>query len=323
MQAIILENGQYKLQECGIPQPGKGEVLVKIAYAGANRADLFQAQGKYPLPEGNPAIPGLEISGEIVACGEGVNPSRIGEKVCALLSEGAFAEYAVVPEALALPVPENMSLEEAAALPEAAFTAWISLVWQAELKKGETVLIHGGASGVGSLAIQIAKALGATVFTTAGTDEKCAACLKAGASHAINYHTQDFAEQIKQLTGGKGVDVILDIVGGEDFARNLQSLAHGGRLCIIAFLKGAKITANLSPILLKHLKVMGSTLRSRPLSEKTQIAVELRDNLWHIIAQGQIKPVIDRIFPLKDAQKALDRMEQRLNIGKILIKMQS
>lgn len=323
MRAIILENGHYNLQECAVPHPGPGEILVKTAYAGTNRADLFQRQGKYPLPAGNPAIPGLEVSGEVAACGEGVQHLNPGDRVCALLSEGAFAEYVTVPAALALPAPENISLEEAAALPEACFTVWISLVWQAGLQHGETVLIHGGAGGIGSLAIQIARALGATVYATAGTKEKCDACIASGAAAAINYTEQDFVEQIKTLTNGKGVDVILDVVGGDYFGRNLQCLAQNGRLSIISFIEGAKIYANISPILLKHLKVMGSTLRSRPLSEKTQIAVELRDNLWHMVALGQIKPVIDRIFPLETAEKALDRMEQRLNIGKILIKMQS
>lgn len=323
MRAIILENGQYNLLECRQPELPYGYILIKVAYAGVNRADLFQKQGKYPLPANIPAIAGLEVSGTVAACGTNANNFRPGDKVCALLTEGGYAEYACVPESLAFHVPESISMEQAAALPEACFTVWISLVWQAKIKAGEIVLVHGGASGIGNMAIQIARTMGARVFATAGTDEKCSACANAGAEKVINYNKEDYVAQIMALTGNKGVDIILDVVGGDYFGRNLECLAYNGRLCIISFLKGSRVTANISPILLRHLSVMGSTLRSRPLSEKAQIAVELRDNLWHKLGKGQIKPVIDRIFPLESAEKALVHMEQGLNIGKILIKMQS
>jgi len=321
MRAVVLAQGEYQLTECATPSPKPQEVLIKVAYAGVNRADLFQKQGRYPLPENNPPVPGMEVSGEIIECGAEVAGWKKGDKVCALLSEGGFAEYVCAPSSLVLPVPETVRLEQAAALPEGCFTVWISFVWQAGLKKDETVLIHGGTSGIGSLAIQIAKMLGARVFTTAGTDIKCVLCEKLGVDRAINYHKEDYVAVVKEATQGKGVNVILDMVGGSYFMRNLDALAMDGRLCIIAFLEGSKIEASLSPILLKRLSVMGSTLRSRPLEQKARIAKEVQNNVWSAVAQGAVKPVIDRIFPLEEAQKALSRMEQGLNIGKILLKL--
>ncbi len=322
MRAIALENGQYYFREYGRPQISADNVLIKVACAGVNRADLFQKQGRYPLPEGNPPVPGLEVSGEIAAIGDDVQGLKPGDRVCALMSEGAYAEYAAVPASLVLPVPESLTLEQAAALPEACFTMWISLVWQGKLKEGETVLIHGGASGIGTIAIQMARVLGAKrVFATAGSPEKCDACREAGAEAAINYNEKDYVEAIQKLTDGRGVDVILDMVVGDYFGRNLECLAHGGRMSIIAFLKGPKITANISPILLKHLSVMGSTLRSRPLPEKAKLASELRSLLWEHVGAGRIKPFIYKVFPLEEAEKALASMEQGLNIGKIIIKM--
>jgi putative PIG3 family NAD(P)H quinone oxidoreductase len=316
MQAIVLENGAYYLRERERPAPPEGSVLIKVAYAGVNRADLFQKQGKYPLPE--QGIPGMEVSGEIAALGKGVKDFKKGDRVCALMSEGAYSEYAVVPTSLIFPVPKSMTLEQAAALPEACFTAWISLVWQGNLKANETVLIHGGASGIGIIALQIARALGARVFATAGSAEKCAACVKTGAEKAINYKEEDFVQAIKAHTH-KGVDVIMDMVGGDYFERNLEALKHGGRMSIIAFLKGSKVAANISPLLLKHLTVMGSTLRSRPLHEKEQVARELRERIWPKIEKSEIVPVIDNIFPLREAEKALARMQEGLNIGKIVL----
>jgi len=321
MHAIILEKGEYHFRECAQPVIDAENVLIKVAYSGVNRADLLQKQGKYPLPDAIPAIPGLEVSGEIVACGVGVTQFKSGDRVCALLGEGGYAEYVAAPASLVLPVPESMTFEEAAALPEACFTAWISLVWQAKIRENETVLVHGGASGIGHIMIQVAVALGVRVFATAGTQEKCDMCVSVGADHAINYHHEDYVKQIKAFTDGKGVDVIVDVVGGDYFGRNLECLARGGRLCVIAFLKGPSVSANISPVLLRHLSVMGSTLRSRPLAEKAQIAVELRNNIWHKLEKGQIEPVIHGIFPLDSAEKALECMEQGLNIGKILIKM--
>lgn len=320
MQAIVLENGQYSLRECKEPTLAPENLQIKVAYAGVNRADLFQKLGKYPLPVSKPPIPGMEVSGEVIKCGEDTREFRIGDKVCALLGEGAFAERISVPASLVLPLPKSVTLEEGAALPEACFTAWVNLVWQAKLKAGETVLIHGGASGIGIVAIGIARLLGARVFATAGTDEKCAACVKVGAE-AINYKTEDYVERVRALTGGKGVDVIMDMVGGDYFGRNLECLAQGGRLTIIALLKGAKVEASISPILLKHLTVTGSTLRARTTAEKAQMAKEIKKTLWPRLEKGELKPVIDQIFSLKDTEKALVRMQEGLNVGKILIKV--
>jgi len=313
--------GNYACADVPATLPAAGEVLVRVAYAGVNRADLLQKQGRYPAPGGAQAIPGMEIAGEVAQCGEGVSVCKVGDKVCAIVSEGAFAETVAVDAAHLLPVPPGVSLEQAAALPEACFTVWISLVWQAHLAPGETVLIHGGASGIGTIAIQMARHLGARVFATAGSPEKCAVCETLGAERAIAYREEDFVAVVRDATGGKGVDVILDMVGGDYFQRNLECLAHGGRLAIIAFLKGARAEANLAPILLKHLRISGSTLRTRPAHEKAKLAAELRQNVWGAVAEGRIKPVIDQVFPLKDAEKALERMDQGLNIGKILLKL--
>jgi len=313
MRAVFLENGKYTLRNTAIPSIKPDEVLVKVAFAGVNRVDLFQLQAKYPLPENG--IPGLEVSGEVIAIGNKVQHIKIGTQIASLLEEGGFAEYVAVPASLILEVPPNFSLEAAACLPEACFTSWISLVWQAKLQRDESVLIHGGAGGVGHIAIQIAKYLGAKVFTTAGTEEKCQLCYDLGAEVAINYHAKDFAKTIA------GVDVILDMVGGEYLDKNLSILRKNGRLCIIAFLKGAKIQANFAPVLLNHLSIFGSTLRSRPLVEKAQIAEEIRQHLWAGVEQKRINPRIDSIFSLENAEKALKRMEEGLNIGKIVIKL--
>lgn len=321
MRAMVLEEGAYSLRDVPIPAPRADEVCIKVAYAGVNRADLFQKQGKYPLPEKHPAIPGLEVSGVVTQCGSEVKHITVGQEVCALLSEGAFAEYAVVAEGQVLPLPPHCGLREAAALPEAAMTAWISLKWQARLVAGETVLIHGGASGVGSLAIQMAIHLGARVFATAGSEEKCNACRRLGAT-AIPYRQQDFVTVITEATGGRGVDVVLDMVGGDYVQRNFSALAHGGRLCFISFLKGAKVEVNFGPVLLKHLTVTGSTLRARPAHEKTRLAAEIRDALWPVIGvESGINPLIDNVFVLEEAEKALSHMEQSLNVGKILLKI--
>jgi len=321
MRAVTLHDGHCGISECESPAPASDEVLIKTAYAGINRADLLQKQGKYPLPQKTPCIPGMELSGEIIACGTEVSGWKTGDRVCALVSEGAFAEYVAVPASHLLPVAEHISLEAAAALPEACFTSWISLVWQARIAAHETLLIHGGTSGIGSIAVQIACILGARVFTTSGTDEKCTLCETLGAEKAINYRKDDFVARVKTLTKNNGVDIILDMVGGDYFGRNLECLSQDGRLCIIAFQKGAKAEVNLAPVLLKHLSVMGSTLRSRPSHEKAQIAAELKQNIWDFVEKGAIKPVIDHVFPLAQAEKALLRMEEGLNVGKILLKI--
>ncbi len=316
MRAVVLSGSQYGIKEVSRPQPRQGEVLIKVAYAGVNRADLFQVQGKYPLPENG--VPGLEVSGEVAECASDVTAFEAGDKVCAILSEGAFAEYVAVQAGQVMGVPQGLGLAEAACLPEAAFTAWVSLVWQADMRKGEKVLIHGGGSGIGIIAIQIAKVLGAEVFATAGSAEKCAACKTAGA-RAINYREEDF---VSVAQGAGGMDVILDMVGGDYFARNLAALGSNGRLCIIAMLKGPRVEASVSAILLKHLKVMGSTLRGRNPAEKAALAQELHEKIWPCIGEGKpIKPMIAQIFSLNEAEKALAFMDKGLNVGKILLKI--
>lgn len=316
MRAIRLSNSRYELCEVEQPACAPGHVLIKVAYAGMNRADLFQVKGKYPLPEGG--IPGLEISGEVV---KGGARFKAGDPACAIINEGAFAEYVAVPEGQVMPLPQGVGMDEAACLPEACFTAWVSLARQAALQPGETVLVHGGASGVGVLAIQIARILGAQVFATAGTAEKCAAITSLGV-RAINYNSDDFVNVVAQETRDEGVDVILDMVGGDYVQRNLACLARNGRLCIIAFLRGSLVNVNFSPILLKHLQVMGSTLRSRSPEEKTIIAQELVERVWPSVGQDKlIKPMIAKIFPLKEAEKALAFMDKSLNIGKILLRI--
>lgn len=321
MRAIVLEEEKYKIKDVDKPRVSPENVLIRVAFAGVNRADLYQKQGKYPLPSNTPPIPGMEVSGLVEAVGANIRNFKPGAPVCALLSEGAFSEYVSVQSSLVFPIPEGLMLEQAAALPEACFTSWISLMRHGRLRPGETVLIHGGASGIGIIAIQVAKFLGARVFTTAGSPEKCAACMQAGAERAINYKKEDYVEVIQEITEGKGVNIVMDMVGGDYFGRNLEALAYNGRMSIIAFIKGSKVNANISPILLKHLSVHGSTLRSRPLFEKAQIAEELRVRLWNKFEKSSIKPMIHGIFSLSDAEKALELMEEGLNIGKILIRM--
>ncbi len=311
------------LERCAVPKPAKGEVLVKVAYAALNRAEVFQRHKHYPLPARIPRVPGIEFSGTIVKLGSGVKSWKIGQKVCGIITEGGYAEYVVSPASILLSVPESVSLKEAACLPEAMLTAWVSLAEQAAVKKGESVLIHGGGSGVGVMAIQIAKALGAKIFTTAGTDEKCARCKKLGALHAINYRTTDYETEILRLNSDTGVDVILDMVGGEYTQKNLSLLNINGRLAIIAFLRGAKVNINLAPILLKKLSVHGSILRNRPLSEKAQFVQNMTKHLWPLVKSKKIRAVLDSVYSLEDAKKALERMEENLNFGKILLQVGS
>lgn len=321
MRAVALEAGRYRQTEIPVPVPAAGQVLIAVRYAGVNRIDLLQTQGRYPLPDGNPSIPGLEIAGDIIAAGPDVAGFAPGDRVCALVTQGGFAEYALAEAGLTLPVPDRLGYDVMACLPEACFTAWISLVWQARLMPGETILIHGGAGGVGLVAVQIARLLGARVAATAGSPEKCRAAEQAGAECVIAYKESDFALRVKDWTGGKGVDVILDCVGGDYVQRNLDALATGGRLAMIAFQNGAKLSLNLGPLLLKRLQISGSTLRTRPLAEKEKLALELRERIWPELANGAIRPVIDRVYALQDAEKALIRMQEGLNIGKILLKL--
>ncbi len=298
-----------------VPQPH--EILIKVAYAGVNRADIFQRQGKYPPPEGASPLPGLEVSGEIAAIGAHVTGWKVGDKVMALLEGGGYAEYAAVNAGQVLPVPRNWSQREAAALPEALFTNWLALIETGNLKSGETLLIHGGASGIGSLAIPLAKLLGATVIATAGTVEKAAYCLERGAARAIHYREQDFSEIIPK----QSVDVILDMVGGDYMQKNLALLRRGGRLVQLAFLRGAKSEMNLAPLLLNQLTWQGITLRSQSSERKAELARALLAACSHWLENKQLTLPISHEFPLVEAQKAHEIMEENLNLGKIVLKV--
>jgi NADPH2:quinone reductase len=308
-----------KPQTRPVPKPGNGEALVKLKAAGVNRADVIQRQGRYPPPPGASDIPGLEIAGEVVALGQGVSRFKIGDRVCALVPGGGYAEYCPVHETNALPIPDGISFVEAAGIPETYFTVWTNVFERGGLKAGETILIHGGTSGIGTTAIMLAKAFGATVLATAGSDEKCAACRKLGAEVAINYKTQDFVAETRMASGGKGIDLILDMVGGDYAARNHDAAAVGGRIVQIAVQAGPKATIDLSRIMLKRLTHTGSTLRARPVADKAVIAEALRKNVWPLLAQGRCKPVVHATFPLAEASKAHALMETSQHIGKIVL----
>ena len=304
------------------PEPAAGEVLIRVAASGVNRPEVLQRTGNYPGPPGASDIPGLEVAGEIIA---GDLPAmtaaglRVGDRVCALVAGGGYAGLCVAPVGQCLPVPEGLSDVEAASLPETFFTVWSNVFERAHLQKGETLLIQGGSSGIGVTAIQIAKAMGATVLVTAGSDEKCAACVALGADHAINYKTGDFAEEVRKLTDGQGVNVILDMVGGSYVAREVQCLAEDGRLVIIAVQGGVKAEFNAGLVLRKRLTITGSTLRPRSLEFKTAIAMALKEKVWPLIASGSIKPVIHSTFAAADAAKAHTLMESNQHIGKIVL----
>ena len=306
-----------------VPTPGKGCVLIKIAAAGINRPDILQRKGLYPPPSGASDILGLEAAGTIEAIGEGVTNLNIGDKVTALLNGGGYAEYASVPALQCLPIPKGLSMVEAAALPETFFTVWSNLFDRASLKPGETLLIHGGSSGIGTAAIQIASRLGVHVITTAGSDEKCNACVELGAERAINYKEEDFVEAAREFgktkNGTSGVDVILDMVGGDYVQKNIKSLAPDGRLVNIAFLNGSKVEIDLMTVMLKRLSLTGSTLRARSPEFKGDIAQNLEKTVWPLLESGSIAPVIHTTFPLKMAAKAHALMESSLHIGKIVL----
>jgi putative PIG3 family NAD(P)H quinone oxidoreductase len=325
MRAVEVKNpGQgYTLAVADIPKPspGAGEVLIKVAAAGLNRADLAQAMGMYPPPPGAPSTLGLEVSGEVAALGAGVSQLKVGDKVCALLGGGGYAEFAAVSEKSVLPVPHGVGLIEAAALPEVHFTVWTNLIDTARLKPGESVLIHGGSSGIGTAAIQLCAARGHKVFTTAGSAEKCAAIAKLGATKAINYREQDFVEVVKAETGGKGVDVILDMVGGDYIQRNMSAAALWGRIVNIAYQSGMTANVNFAPLLMKRLSLLATTLRARSNEEKGAIRDALSREVWPLIEVGKIKPVVDRTFPLAEAGAAHARMAKSDHIGKILLVM--
>jgi putative PIG3 family NAD(P)H quinone oxidoreductase len=302
-----------------VPQPGEGEVLIRVAAAGVNRPDCLQRQGSYPPPKGASDIPGLEIAGEVVALGDGVKDLKVGDRVCALVTGGGYAEYCAAPAVQCLPVPKGYSMAQAAALPETFFTVWVNVFQRSGLKSGESFLVHGGTSGIGTTAIQLAKAFGCTVFATAGSAEKVKACKDLGADHAINYKTEDFVEVVKAATGGRGVDVILDMVGGDYIPRDIKALAEDGRLSFIAFLGGPKAEVNFAAVMMKRLTITGSTLRARPVAVKAQLAAELKEKVWPLLDAGEVAPVMAAAFPLAEAAKAHALMESSDHIGKIVL----
>lgn len=302
-----------------VPEPGAGEILVRVAAAGVNRPDVMQRMGGYPPPPGAPATPGLEVAGTVAGRGEDAGPWQIGDQVCALVAGGGYAEYCVVPAPQALPVPQGLDLVAAAGLPETTFTVWTNLFERGRLVRGESVLVHGGSSGIGTTAIQMAAAFGATVYATAGSTAKCQACTELGAARAINYRDQDFAAVVNEITDGQGVDVILDMVGGDYVQRNLSCLGIDGRLVMIAFLKGPKTELNLLPLLVRRQTITGSTLRPRGVEEKGAIARALLQQVWPLIEDGRFKPVVDSVFPLASAADAHRRMEDGAHIGKIIL----
>jgi len=301
------------------PAPGPGEVLIRVAAAGVNRPDVMQRRGQYAPPPGASDIPGLEVAGTVEAIGDSVSDWQIGDRVCALVAGGGYAELCVAPAPQCLPVPAGMSFTDAAALPETFFTVWSNVFDRGHLMAGESALIHGGSSGIGTTAIQLARAFGARVFATAGSAEKCAACERLGAELAVNYRDTDFVAAVRAATGGRGVDLILDMVGGEYVSRNLDALAVDGRLVQIAILGGAKAQINMLPILQRRLTVTGSTLRPRPVAEKGAIARALRERVWPLLESGAVAPVIFQTFPLQDAGAAHRVMESSLHIGKLVL----
>lgn len=302
-----------------VPTPAEGEVLVKVAAAGVNFPDVMQRRGNYPPPPGASDIPGLEIAGVVISLGAGVKGLQPGDEICALVSGGGYAEYCVAPAAQCLPVPDNFDMVRAAAIPETFFTVWTNLVDRGELQAGQWVLIHGGSGGIGTAAIQVAHALGARVLTTARTAEKCAMCETLGADRAINYTEEDFVEIAKEMTGGAGVDLIIDIVGGDYAVRNLHALAEGGRLVQVAVQGGAKPEIPLFLIMQKRLTLTGSTLRPRSVAEKGAIAAALKECIWPGLSAGELGPLVHITFPLAEAAKAHELMESSAHMGKIVL----
>ena len=302
-----------------IPEPAPGEVLIRVAAAGVNRPDIMQRRGLYPPPPGASDIPGLEVAGTIEHVGSGVTEWRGGDRVCALVTGGGYAEYCVAPATQCLPVPDGLDVVHAAAIPEAFFTVWTNVFERGSLQPGETALFHGGSSGIGTTAIQLAAARGAKVLATAGSDEKCRACERLGAIGAINYRTEDFVEAVKRLTGGLGADLILDIVGGDYFDRNLRALALDGRLVQIGLIEGSEVTLDLRRVLARRLTITGSTLRPRSVEEKAAIAAALLREVWPLLESGLVKPIVYRSFPLVEASEAHRLMESSEHVGKIVL----
>lgn len=309
------------VQQVAVPVPGAGEVLVKVAFAGVNRPDVAQRQGGYPPPPGASPIPGLEIAGEIVALGEGVEPALIGQKVCALVTGGGYAQYCLAKAAHCLPVPEGLPLAEAAALPETLFTVWHNVFERGYARDGETILVHGGTSGIGTMAILLGKLFGLTVIVTCGDAAKCARALEIGADHAIDYKVQDFVNEVARITGGRGVEIVLDMVSGDYVPRNLKCLAEDGRHVTIAILGGPKAELNMAVVMMRRYTLTGSTLRPRSDTFKALLAQEIARNVWPAVEAGELRPVMDTHFPLAKAAAAHARMEAGAHIGKIVLEL--
>ncbi len=309
------------ITEAAVPDYGDDDVLIRIGAAGVNRGDCLQRMGLYPPPPGTSPIMGLEFAGEIIACGKDVTRWQRGDRVAALVAGGAYADYAVVNATHILPIPDAMDFTTAAALPEAVFTVWANLIEHGHLHQQETVLIHGGASGIGTMAIQMARLYDARIIVTAGSDEKCAACVTLGADHSLNYKTQDFVDEIKKITDGRGVDVVLDMVGGAYIEKNIAIMARQGRMVNIAYMAGARMEIDFLPVMLKNLTLTGSTLRIRPILEKARLTAAIEKHIWPHIG-SKINPVIHRIFPLAQAGDAHTLMESNQNIGKIILDCQ-
>jgi putative PIG3 family NAD(P)H quinone oxidoreductase len=305
-----------------VPKPGPGEVLIKVAAAGINRPDVLQRMGKYAPPPGASDVLGLEVSGTVAALGDQVTTWKVGDAVCALLSGGGYAEYCVAPAPQCLPLPKGFSMVEGAGVPETFFTVWTNVFERGKLQPGETILIHGGSSGIGTTAIQLAKAFGARVFITAGSDQKCAFCVKLGADAAIDYRTSDFVEEVRKYTDGKGVELILDMVGGTYIEKNIKSLKVEGRLVQIAFLQKSQATIDFMPVMIRRLTITGSTLRPRSIEQKAQIAQALNRQVWPLLEARKIRPIIHSTFPLAEAAAAHRLMESSQHIGKIILTVQ-
>ena len=318
---IVAPGGPENLQQTTrpVPAPADGEVLIKVSAAGVNRPDCVQREGHYAPPEGVTDIPGLEVSGTVVALGAGVSGVAEGDKVCTLVAGGGYAAYVTAPAAHLLPIPDGFDMIQAAALPETFMTVWTNVFERAHLSADETLLVHGGSSGIGTTAIQIAHQLGARVMATAGSAEKCQACLDLGAERAVNYREEDFAVAAKEFGGGKGIDVILDMVGGDYIQKNIKAAAPDGRIVNIAFMKGAKVEVNFMPLMLKRLTMTGSTLRSQSAARKAEIVRQLKTSVWPLIDAGRIKPVIYKVLPLAEAAESHTLMESSAHIGKIML----
>jgi putative PIG3 family NAD(P)H quinone oxidoreductase len=308
--------------QAGVPAPREGEILIRVAYAGVNRPDCIQRAGHYPPPPDASPVLGLEVSGTVAAVGAGVSQWKIGDAVCALTPGGGYAQYCTTPATWALPLPPGLPMRDAASLPENYFTVWHNVFERGGLASGEAFLVHGGSSGIGATAIQLAKAFGATVFTTVGNAEKAQFCRSMGADHVINYREQDFLAEVEAITGKQGMNLILDMVGGDYVEKNLRALALEGRLVIIAFLEGSKVTADWRFIMLKRLTVTGSTMRASPSSRKAGIARALRERVWPLFARGKLKAVVTRVFPLDQAPAAHALMESSAHLGKIVLEVQ-